>query len=87
MFKNLILVILLSMLFNGCTGKQLKETGGGISNNALGLVVGLPMYGIGVLVEKNDKAQSEKLAKEETKQEQLNVEEPFDEAKITEEVK
>ncbi|MFA6740524.1 MAG: hypothetical protein WCR78_03435 [Arcobacteraceae bacterium] len=87
MFKNLILVILLSMLFNGCTGKQLKETGGGISNNALGLVVGLPMYGIGVLVEKNEKAQSEKLAKEETKQEQLNVEEPFDEAKITEEVK
>ena len=78
MFKNLILVILLSMLFNGCTGKQLKETGGGISNNALGLVVGLPMYGIGVLVEKNEKAQSEKLAKEETKQEQLNVEEPFD---------
>lgn len=87
MFKNLILVILLSMLFNGCTGKQLKETGGGISNNALGLVVGLPMYGIGVLVEKNEKAQSEKLAKEETKQKQLNVEEPFDEAKITEEVK
>ena len=87
MFKNLILVILLSMLFNGCTGKQLKETGGGISNNALGLVVGLPMYGIGVLVEKNEKAQLEKLAKEETQQEQLNVEEPFDEAKITEEVK
>ena len=87
MFKNLILVILLSMLFNGCTGKQLKETGGGISNNALGLVVGLPMYGIGVLVEKNEKAQSEKLAKEETKQEQLNAEKPFEEAKITEEVK
>ena len=87
MFKNLILVILLSMLFNGCNGKQLKETGGGISNNALGLVIGLPIYGVGVLVEKNEKAQSEKLAKEETKQEQLNAEKPYEEAKITEEVK
>ena len=87
MFKNLILVILLSMLFNGCTGKQLKETGGGISNNALGLVIALPIYSIGVLVEKDEKAQSEKLAKEETKLEQLNAEKPFEEAKITEEVK
>lgn len=87
MFKNLIFIVLVSMLFNGCTGKQLKETGGGISNNALGLVIGLPIYGVGVLVEKNEKAQSEKLAKEETKQEQLNAEKPFEEAKITEEVK
>ena len=87
MLKNLICIVLLTMLFDGCTGKQLKETGGGISNNALGLVIGLPIYGVGVLVEKNEKAQSEKLAKEETKLEQLNAEKPFEEAKITEKVK
>ena len=75
------------MLFNACTVKQLKETGSGMSNNALGLVIALPIYGIGVLVEKDEKAQSEKLAKEETKLEQLNAEKPFEEAKITEDVK
>ena len=81
MVKNLILILLINILFNGCTGKQLKETGGGISNNALGLIIGLPIYGVGVLVEKDEKAQAEKLAKEELKQEQLNAEKPFEETK------
>lgn len=50
-----LIIILTIVMFSGCTGKQLKDVGGSASNGGvLGLIVGLPIYGIGVIVENNE---------------------------------
>lgn len=88
MFRNIMFICIMSFIISGCSSKDLKATGGGISNNPLGLVIGLPIYGIGVLVEKQENEDKKLKEQEEIKKSKVDSEIPLVEDNIkTEEVK
>ena len=77
MFKILSFICCV-LILSGCTGKELKETGSAIgSSNAVGLLIALPIYGVGVLVE--NKENEEKKLQDEAKRkiETANVDKPM----------
>lgn len=88
MFRNIMFCGIMCLLISGCSSKDLKATGGGIANNPLGLVIGLPIYGIGVLVEKQENEDKKLKEQEEIKQSKIDSEIPLVEDNIkSEEVK
>lgn len=54
---NLLFITTLIIFFSACSAKDIKDVGSNASNaGALGLIVGVTLYGIGSLMESSDKS-------------------------------
>lgn len=63
---KLISLVVCILILSGCTGKELKETGSLIGkSNPVGVLIALPIYGVGVLME--DKENEEKKLQDDEK--------------------
>lgn len=52
---NQLFLVLIVIFFSACSSKDVKQFGGNAATtNALGFLVGVPIYGVGVLMEKHE---------------------------------
>ena len=61
---NQLFLVLVVIFFSACSSKDVKKFGGngiGGQGGALGFVVGIPIYGIGVLMEKHENNEKQSL--------------------------
>lgn len=70
MFKKFFLLCLAMFSLIGCSSNELKHNGGKMAVNPLGMVIGLPIYGIGMIVESQE---NEAKAKEEAEKAKTNT--------------
>ena len=59
---NQLFLVLIVIFFSACSSKDVKQFGGNAATtNALGFLVGVPIYGIGVLMEKHENNEKQSL--------------------------
>lgn len=63
---NQLFLVLVVIFFSACSSKDVKKFGGNAATtNALGFLVGVPIYGIGVLMEKHENNEKQSLEEKE----------------------